>query len=202
MPSLFAIAAPFALFLPVLGASGAMVQVEDNAAEPGAPVSAGPDYEEPPEGPYSAMDGAEERISNPLDALHSGQTWRQTRIQQRVIIRISPYRGSNRNELLAQLPQRGLNTRFEERETDRCLPVNRIAGVQTGAGNRLLLFLRDQRIISVNLERTCRARDFYSGFYLERTEDGQLCVDRDALQSRSGAKCEVEAMRQLVAVRD
>ena len=51
---------------------------------------------------------------------------------------------------------------------DRCVPISGISGVQTGNGNRLLLFLRDQRIISVNLERACRARDFYSGFYIER----------------------------------
>ena len=85
---------------------------------------------------------------------------------------------------------------------DRCVPIAGISGVQTGNGNRLLLFLRDQRIISVNLERACRARDFYSGFYIERNADGKLCVDRDKLQSRSGAKCEVERMRQLVAVDD
>ena len=199
---MLAFAAPLALILPVIGQAGAIVQADAAPDGATAPLSSKPDYDEPVEGPYSVMDGAEEGIANPLDALHSGQTWRQTRIERRVIIRITPYRGSNRNQLLAQLPQRGLNTRFEERDMDRCLPVNRIAGVQTGTGNRLLLFLRDQRIVSVNLERTCRARDFYSGFYVERTEDGQLCVDRDALQSRSGAKCEVEAMRQLVAVRD
>lgn len=85
---------------------------------------------------------------------------------------------------------------------DRCLPVSQIAGVQTGTGNRLLLFLNNQRIVSVNLERACRARDFYSGFYVERSDDGQICVDRDELQSRSGAKCEVERMSQLVPVED
>ena len=69
-------------------------------------------------------------------------------------------------------------------------------------GNRLVLYLRDQRMISVNLEKSCRARDFYSGFYVEKSKDGRLCVDRDKLQSRTGARCEVEAMRQLVEVKD
>ena len=77
-----------------------------------------------------------------------------------------------------------------------------LPGVQTGSGNRLVLFLRDQRMISVNLEKSCRARDFYSGFYVERNKDGRLCVDRDKVQSRTGMRCEVEAMRQLVEVRD
>jgi len=140
--------------------------------------------------------------STPLDAFHDEQTANQVRIEQRVIIRISPARQSNRNPLLAQLPQNGLNTQFEEREMDRCLPISRIVGVQTGTGNRLLLFLNDQQIVSVTLERACRARDFYSGFYIEQNEDGRLCVDRDELQSRSGAKCDIERMRQLVAVED
>ena len=56
-------------------------------------------------------------------------------------------------------------------------------------------------MIAVNLEKACRARDFYAGFYVERNKDGQLCVDRDKLQSRTGAQCEVETMRQLVQVR-
>jgi hypothetical protein len=57
-------------------------------------------------------------------------------------------------------------------------------------------------MISVNLEKSCRARDFYSGFYVERRKDGRLCVDRDELQSRTGARCEVESMRRLVEVRE
>lgn len=207
MPSMLALTAPLALILPLIGQSSALVGTQGSA--PGSEVtqsSSAPDYEHPADGPYSvpypdARPSAPPAI-NPLDAFHGGQTYRQFRIEQRVIIRITPQRGGNRNELLARLPQRGLNTEFEEREMDRCLAVNTISGVQTGNGNRLLLFLNDQRIVSVNLERACRARDFYSGFYVERNEDGQLCVGRDELQSRSGAKCEVERMRQLVAVND
>ncbi len=194
MPSLLALAAPVALILPVLGHAGMAIQQ--------SAMDTGPDFDEPPEAPYSRALPDETPVANPLDAFHQGQMNRQVRIEQRVIVRISPQRRSNRANLLARLPQNGLNTRFEEREMERCVPVNRISGVQTGAGNRLLLFLSDNRIVTVNLERACRARDFYSGFYVERSDDGQICVDRDELQSRSGAKCEVERMRQLVAVTD
>ncbi|WP_299193094.1 hypothetical protein [uncultured Erythrobacter sp.] len=205
MPSLLSLTAPLALILPLLGQGstpyyGGLQDAQLGSEEPHAPTSAAPDYDTPPEGPSSRVDAAPRLEASPLDAFYGGQVNRQVRIEQRVIIRISPQRQSNRNELLAQLPQRGLNTRFEEREMERCLPVNRISGVQTGTGNRLLLFMRDQRIISINLERACRAREFYSGFYVERSDDGQLCVDRDALQSRSGAKCDIERMSQLVAV--
>ncbi|MEE4155385.1 MAG: hypothetical protein V2I27_14600 [Erythrobacter sp.] len=140
--------------------------------------------------------------TTPLSALHQHQTWPQIRIEQRVVVRISPQREGNRQNLLANLPQRALNSRFEERETGRCLPVSGIVGVQTGSGNRLLLFMRDSKIMSLNLEKACRARDFYSGFYVERAEDGKLCIERDRLQSRNGAKCEISRLRQLVAVND
>lgn len=205
MPSLLTLAAPLALVMPFLGqgllpgqAMGLMQQHSktDVPAQPQGPSSSAPDFEQRADGPYSPMD---QSVSS-LDAFRGVQVARQVRIDQRVTIRITPRREGNRNSLLARLPQQGINTAYEERSMERCVPMAGISGVQTGTGNRLLLFLKDSRIVTVNLERACRARDFYSGFYIERSEDGNLCVDRDELQSRSGAKCEVEAMRQLVAV--
>jgi hypothetical protein len=57
-------------------------------------------------------------------------------------------------------------------------------------------------MVSLSLDKTCRARDFYSGFYVERHKDGRLCADRDRLQSRTGVKCEVERLNQLVEIKD
>ena len=122
----------------------------------------------------------------------------QVRIEQGFVIRISPL-GPTR-EMFADLPQTPLATRFRERKVGRCVPVAAIAGVQIGGDDRLMLFMRDQRMIGASLEKTCRARDFYSGFYLERNGDGQLCVDRDMIHSRSGASCSLSRLRQLVAI--
>lgn len=138
---------------------------------------------------------------NPLSALRQSSVARQVRIEQRVVVRIAPQPLTARQNLLADLPQRTVAPRFEERGKEKCVPLDGIAGVQTGSGNRLVLFLRDRRMISVNLEKACRARDFYSGFYVEKSKDGRLCVERDKLQSRTGARCEVEVMRQLVEIR-
>lgn len=216
MSSLYALAVSAALLLPLLGqASSAPVT---SAAPSVAPSVAAPQclmnglgnahHVEPvqhseaadPQLPLPISD--EGYASTPLEAFYASRTANQVRIERRVTIRIAPYRQSDRNSLLAQLPRRGVTRAYEERKMDGCVPVAGIAGVQTGTGNRLLLFLRDQRIISLNLERGCEARDFYSGFYVERNEDGRLCVKRDQLQSRSGAKCEVERMRHLVAAED
>ncbi len=123
----------------------------------------------------------------------------QVRIEQRMTIRISPRLPARPPNMLMELPQNGLPPQFEERAMGRCLPISGVVGVQAGGGNRLLLFMRDRRIVSAELERACRARDFYSGFYVERSTDGQLCINRDKLQSRSGANCSVKRLRQLVA---
>ena len=104
--------------------------------------------------------------------------------------------------MLAALPRRPIATSFAEVEHGVCVPVAAIAGVQPVEDDRLLLFLRDRRVLSAALERSCSARAFYSGFYIERSEDGQLCVSRDRLQSRSGASCQVDSLHRLVAVRD
>lgn len=84
----------------------------------------------------------------------------------------------------------------------KCVPIAGIAGVRPQHGSRLVLFMRDQRLVAADLEKACSARDFYSGFYIERSEDGQLCIERDRLQSRTGTKCEVVRLRHLVAVAD
>lgn len=122
----------------------------------------------------------------------------QVRIEQRTIIRITPF-GVTR-EMLANLPQAPLAARFRERKVGKCVAISGIAGVQIGGDDRLMLFMRDQRMIGASLEKACRARDFYSGFYLERNGDGRLCVDRDMIRSRSGASCSLSRLRQLVAI--
>jgi len=122
----------------------------------------------------------------------------QVRIEQRLTVRIAPR--SISRELLADLPAAPLATRFRERKVGKCLSVKGIAGVQIGADDRLLLFMRDRRLIGASLEKACSARDFYSGFYVDRGGDGKLCVDRDMLHSRSGSTCTVSRLRELVAV--
>lgn len=199
MQMLLASSAFFALLLPSLVQGETVSEHSAGLIEGDQKVSSSaPDFDEQPDETFSS----EQDGTVALEAFYGSQIYRQFRIEQRVVIRITPRQQGNRGSLLSQLPQRPLTARYEERETDRCIPVGDISGVQTGTGNRLLLFTRDERILTVNLERACRARDFYSGFYIERNEDGQLCVDRDQLQSRSGARCEVERMSLLVPIED
>ncbi|MDC0886940.1 hypothetical protein OAS19_04035 [Altererythrobacter sp.] len=134
------------------------------------------------------------------------QPWRpqanpmQVRIERRVVIRVSPARPRS-NALLANLP-RQIPTRLAERKMGECVPMEGVAGVQTGGPSKLILYMRDRRIISAELEKACSAKDFYSGFYVETSKDGNLCIKRDKLQSRTGTKCELSQFRRLVAVSD
>lgn len=127
-------------------------------------------------------------------------TAEQVHIEQRTTIRIVPRPSPVRPDMLLGIPSREAGPRFIERKIGKCLSVSTIAGVQANGGNRLILFMRDRRIVSAELERACRARDFYSGFYIASNADGQLCVDRDTLLSRSGVNCKLSRIRQLIEI--
>jgi len=125
---------------------------------------------------------------------------KQVRIEQRVIIRVAPARNI-RQDLMADLREGSpVSQRYRERPMKRCVPMANIAGVQSGPENRLILFMRDRHIVTAALEKACSARDFYSGFYVERSPDGLLCSGRDMLQSRTGTACGVRRLSHLEAV--
>ena len=136
-----------------------------------------------------------------LDGARETPVQRQVRIEQRVIIRIAPSPEA-RQRMKAQAPRISTRTQYREERMRGCLPIEGIVGVQPTNDNRLLLFMRDRAVISAALERRCNPQDFYSGAYVERSEDGQLCSGREQLQSRTGAKCEVARLSRLVAVSD
>ncbi len=130
--------------------------------------------------------------------ISQGDTAQQVRIDRSLTIRISPSNRMPRPAMLVDLPQQEVSPRMRERKTGHCVPVSGIAGVQVGSESKLILFMRDRRMLTAALEKSCRARDFYSGFLLQRTADGQLCAGRDMLLSRNGANCKVSKLRQLV----
>lgn len=148
-----------------------------------------------------------EEVSEPgwrdLLTIFEDEPAQQVRIQQTLRIRVTPRRGRvNPQSILAQLPRSSPQSRLVERKAGSCLSASDIAGVQVGQTNRLVLYMRDRRIFTAYLDKACRAREFYSGFYLERQSDGKLCAGRDKLHSRAGGSCELGRFGQLVAVRD
>lgn len=124
----------------------------------------------------------------------------QSRVEGRITIRIRPAQGASRP--MSALPAAPMTRRMRGVPMDRCLPLASLAAVQVTRNNGLLLYLKDRRVVLAALEKACRARDFYSGFYVAPQEDRQLCVERDRLQSRVGAKCMVQSWQELVPVED
>lgn len=125
-------------------------------------------------------------------------TQNQVRIEQRVTIRIAPLTNSPRRSMVPAAPSVNLRD-YDERDAGKCIPLGAIRGVQSISDDRLLLYLRDRRVLSLRLRKSCRAQDFYSGFYVEPRPDGMLCVERDILRSRTGANCELREINRLVA---
>lgn len=194
----FALLYPIALLLPAAEAVESVPEESGPAGRdaavpnPAAPTQLWPPPFQPTMSPDWPLATATLRHAEPEPG------W-QVRIEQRMQIRITPH-GSppRRPEMFVGIPEPDFEVRFTERKIGKCLSIASIAGVQPEKGTRLLLYTRDRRIVAAELERSCRARDFYSGFYLSRTEDGQLCVDRDTLLTRSGMNCKLTRIRQLV----
>lgn len=160
-------------------------------------------------------------------------SWNQVRIEQQVIIRISP-REPGRDALApqvlpmqpmmqslnpqpiapqslnpqllnpqspnARLQPRPAQARVRERKAGKCMPAGGIAAVQPITDGRLMFYMRDRRMLAAGLEKACSARDFYLGFYMSKTSDGQLCVGRDAIHSRAGTTCKLKDVREYVPV--
>lgn len=193
MDQLIVLLAPLAALMPPAGAAELAPDVP--GLEAAAPQTDGRLFP-PPEVPEAMTD--EGRFVFPISESFQPPVENQVRIEQRITIRIAPRAPPPPpRPFMFDAPGR-MPPRMTERHVGKCLPIAGIAGVQVGRDNRLMLFMRDQRTIALGLEKSCRAQDFYSGFYVERSPDGQLCVDRDRLQSRSGANCALTRLRQLI----
>ena len=136
--------------------------------------------------------------SDPLQ-LASAQ---QVTIRQRVTIRVSPRPAPMPMDAMMfdNGFDEGRGPRWIERKIGNCLSAGLIAGVQPIDNSRLLLILNDRRLVTARLEKGCQGRDFYSGFMVQRSDDGMICTGRDPLRSRSGSTCQVTGFRQLVQI--
>lgn len=91
--------------------------------------------------------------------------------------------------------------RWQEGRGPRCVAAGRIIGASRMGQESVDLIFRDNSRIRARLERRCPALDFYRGFYVNATEDGRICAERDSIRSRSGGACEIDQFRTLRASR-
>ena len=122
--------------------------------------------------------------------------YRQVRIDQRVIVRFPapdsiPATGGAQRQSVGKI-------RYREKKIGKCLLVHRLGGSRPGPDRSLDLLTRDGILIRAYLGDGCLAREFYAGAYMERSFDGKLCVNRDILHARTGAKCDIDKFRLLI----
>lgn len=120
----------------------------------------------------------------------------QVRVDQRIIIRLpspasAPVAVGAQRQSVAKL-------KYKEKKIGKCLWVDRLGGSRPGPDRTLDLLTRDGILIRAYLGDGCLAREFYAGAYMERSYDGKLCVDRDVLHARTGAKCAIDKFRLLI----
>ncbi|NBC35595.1 hypothetical protein GTZ99_03385 [Novosphingobium sp. FSY-8] len=132
-------------------------------------------------------------VADPLpDAATSA---RQVHVEQRITIRVAPGPVMPFNPVMPMRPPEP-DPRRLARPIGRCVPAAAIVGVISDGSHVLSLMLRDGRRLDALLDKVCRAQDFYSGFYIERNADGQVCINRDRLRARSGTDCHIRGWSQ------
>lgn len=133
-------------------------------------------------------------VAPQLDALFGSNSQFQVRVEQRIIIRFpnqpGPMSSGRADPRKAPI--------YNEEKIGKCLLMDRLVASRPGPKNSLELVTRERQLIRAYLGDGCLAREFYAGAYVERSSDGRLCVDRDLLHARTGAKCEIDKFRLLV----
>ena len=90
---------------------------------------------------------------------------------------------------------------WQEGRGPRCVSAGRIVGATLLGQNSVDLILRDNSRVRARLERRCPALDYYYGFYVNATEDGRICADRDSIRSRVGGECRIDRFHSLSPLR-
>lgn len=116
----------------------------------------------------------------------------QVTIQQRIIIRV-PTR--------VMPPPPAPITRWKSKSFKKCFSIQGIAGAIPVAPDAVDLILPGGKRIRAELESSCPALDYYSGFYLRPDEQGMICAGRDSIHARSGGECQISRFRKMVPVR-
>lgn len=93
------------------------------------------------------------------------------------------------------------NIKWREKKAPRCLPMSGVAGAAVIEQSSVDLMLKGGQRIRARFESSCPALDYYSGFYILPTKDGQICADRDSIHTRAGGECQITRFRSLVPQR-
>jgi hypothetical protein len=115
----------------------------------------------------------------------------QVVIEQRTVVRVRPVMAPPPNSTVQR-------QRWVEKKGPGCIRTSSLAGALISSTDSVDLILRGGTRLRARLEKTCSSIDFYQGFYVKPSKDGQICQDRDLIRSRVGGECQIEDFRLLV----
>lgn len=124
----------------------------------------------------------------------------QVTIRERVIIRV-PRMAQSATMPAGALPAAPKPITYKEKKGPKCIAAASMAGAMITSPKLVDLVLKGGKRVRARLDGECRPLDFYSGFYLRPAADGQICADRDSIRVRSGASCDIDEFRTLIAAR-
>ncbi len=113
----------------------------------------------------------------------------QIQIQRTTIVRVPP---------APSMPLSLAPTRWKEKHAPNCVKWSTMAAAMISGPTTIDLIVKGGTRYRVKLEKSCSSIDFYSGFYVKATPDGDVCKDRDTIHSRSGGECVIDTFKTLV----
>jgi hypothetical protein len=113
----------------------------------------------------------------------------QIQIQRTSIVRVPP---------APILPPSIAPVKWKEKGAPPCVKWSSMAAAMISGPTTIDLIVRGGTRYRVKLEQSCSAIDFYSGFYVKATPDGEVCKSRDSIHSRSGGACLIDTFKTLV----
>lgn len=142
-------------------------------------------------------------VAVPAPSLEPPSAHFQVVIEQQLIIRVPARRSPLTNFSAPPAPSARIRETpivWKEKKAPKCVAMRDIMGMQAVQRDSIDLITRQNRRLRAQLNRGCRALDFYAGFYMKGNKDGRLCEDRDEIHARTGARCEVDKFRLMVPV--
>jgi hypothetical protein len=114
----------------------------------------------------------------------------QAQIGQKPVVRVRPL------PVMPAAP--AVQTRWDEKKGPNCIQMTALAGNIVSSPTTIDILLKGGARLRAKLEKTCPSIDFYQGFYVQPSKDGQICTGRDLLHARSGGACEISQFKLLV----
>lgn len=92
-------------------------------------------------------------------------------------------------------------TKWRSKPYRKCISGKGIAGAALIAPDKVDFILPGGDRVRAELESSCPALDYYSGFYLRPGPEGMVCARRDSIHARSGGECQIIRFRLMIPKR-